>query len=141
MDEDLFGNKFDKEVDAAHKELVDYDKETFDERLKRLKYVNRVFPFGQREYGSSESVRIFDEAVHSYIFGFFISTIILAQAFIERRFQEYFRLRFDDKRSKYTLDQLLKEFRKTGMIDDYFIDKIDKIRLKRNPLVHLKTIA
>lgn len=134
MDKDLFGN--DINVDSAEEELRNYDTQSFKERLKRLRSINQIFPFGRREYGSDESFRIFDEAVHSYIFGQYVATIILAQAFIERRFQEYFHIRLDDKRAKYTLGKFIKEFKGTDFLPDFILDKIDKIRLKRNPFVH-----
>lgn len=134
MSQDIFGNNIDS--DPARKELLSYDENSFAERLKRLKHINQVFPFGRREYGSEESMRIFDETVHCYIFGQYIATIILAQAFIERRFQEYFHIRLDDKRAKYTLDKFIKEFMGTEFLPDFILEKIDKIRLKRNPFVH-----
>lgn len=43
-----------------------------------------------------------------------------------------------NKKSKYTLNNLLKEFRTSGFLDAYIIDRIDKLRLKRNPFVHHK---
>lgn len=135
-DKDLFGNKIEKQLDPEVQDLMEYDSLTFDERLKRLKRINKIYPFGQKIFGSDESFRIFNEAIQTYVSGQFIATIILSQAFIERRFQEYFHIRLDDKKSKYTLSNLLKEFKDSGIIDDYFIDKIDKIRLKRNPFTH-----
>jgi len=136
MGKDLFGNKIEKKIDIAEEELRNYDNNSFEERLKRLKAINQNYPFGQLIFGSDESSRIFEEAIHSYIFGQYITTIILAQAFIERRFQEYFHIRLDDKRAKYTLDKFIKEFKGTGFLPDFLIGKIDKIRLKRNPFVH-----
>ncbi|WP_420148921.1 hypothetical protein [Spirosoma sp.] len=138
MNKDLFGNDLEPGSDAAEEEIINFDKKSFGERLRRLRYINTMLPFGTREYGSDESFKIFNEAVHCYIFGQFVATIILCQAFIERRFQEYFHIRMDDKRSKYTLDKLLKEFSQTNFIDDYLIEKINNIRLKRNPFVHSK---
>ncbi len=136
MNQDLFGNDINDDSTEEEEELKNFDVLTFKERLKRLRNVNQIFPIGQREYGSDESFKIFDEAVHSYIFGQYITTIILAQAFIERRFQEYFHFRFDDKRSKYTLDKFVKEFKGTDFLPDFILEKIDNIRLKRNPFVH-----
>lgn len=138
MNKDLFGNDVLPTVDPAEEELNNYDSYSFNERLRRLKYINQVFPFGRRVYGSDESYRIFDEAIQSFIFGQYIGTIILAQAFIERRIQEYFNLRLDEKRSKETLNNLLQEFKQTGFIDDVFIERIDKLRKKRNIFTHRK---
>ncbi len=135
MDKDLFGKNIEI-VDSAYEELKNYDSNTFDERLLRLKEINSIFPFGNKEFGSDESFKIFNEAIHSYIFGQFISTIILAQSFIERRFQEYFHLRNDNKRAKMSMSQFIKEFKGTEFLPDYILLKINKIRLKRNPFVH-----
>lgn len=107
-------------------------------RLKRLRHINKIHPFSPQFYGSNETFRIYHEAIQCYVFGQFIATLILTQSFIERRFQEYFHIRMDDLRSKATLNNLLKEFRQTNFIDDFFIEKINKIRLKRNPFVHHK---
>lgn len=133
---DLFGNKVDRQIGPEIQDLQEYDGLTFDGRLKRLKHINKIYPFGQKIFGSDESFKIFNEAIQSFVGGQFIATIILSQAFIERRFQEYFHIRLDDKKSKLTLSKLLKEFKDSGFIDDYFIDKIDKIRQKRNPFTH-----
>lgn len=135
MDKNLFDNIAPR-FDPAEEELKDYDTHSFIERVNRLKFINKIYPFGYREFGSDESSRIFDEALHSYIFGQYVATIILAQAFVERRFQEYFHIRLDEKRCKYTLAKFINEFKGTGFLPDFIIDKIDKIRLKRNPFVH-----
>lgn len=138
MDTDLFGNPIERKITVEETELRDYDANTFNKRLKRLRTINKTFPFGQREFGSEESSIIFDEAIHSYIFGQFIATIILTQAFIERRFQEYFNIRGDNRMAKYTLDQFIKEFMGTDFLPDLLLEKIDRIRLKRNPFVHFR---
>jgi hypothetical protein len=135
MDTDLFGNQI-KINDPDEEGLRRYDKNSFNERLERLKKINQCFPFGQRFFGSDESSRVFDEAIHSYIFGQYITTIILVQAFIERRIQEYFYIRQDEKMAKSSLDKFIKEFKGTGFLPDFLLEKIDKIRLKRNPFVH-----
>jgi len=138
MNKDLFGNVVEEPIDAAVEELNKYDTHSFNERLTRLKYINQIFPFGRRVYGSDESHRIFDEAIQCYIFGQYIATITLSQAFIERRIQEYFHLRFDNKRSNETLSNLLKEFKDTDFLNESFITRIDKLRQKRNPFLHRK---
>jgi hypothetical protein len=136
MPTDLFGDEIARMIDSAEQELNSYDTESFHERAKRLRLINQSFPYGDRLFGSYESSKIFDEAIHCYVFGQFIATIILAQAFIERRFQEYFNLSGDNGRAKYTLDQFIKEFKGTEFLPDFVLEKIDKIRLKRNPFLH-----
>ncbi len=137
---DLFGNDLEEIDDPAKEELENFDTKSFEERLKRLRYINTIFPFGRREYASDEAFRLFNEAIQSYIFGLYVSTIILSQAFIERRIQDFFHANLDEKRPKLPLSKLLREFKTTGFIDDYFIERIDRLRLKRNPFVHHKKI-
>jgi hypothetical protein len=137
MNTDLFGN-FVEGFSDEEQDLRQYDTDTFSERLKRLRIINKILPHWTQVYGSDESLRIYDEALHSFIFGQYAAAIILAQAFIERRFQEYFSIRFDDQRAKYTLADFLKEFKGTGFLPDYLFERIDNIRLQRNPLTHFK---
>jgi hypothetical protein len=138
MGKDLFGQEVESPKDPAKDELKLSDHRTFDKRLIRLKYINTIYPFGQRQiFGSNESYKIFHETIECFIAGQFIATIILSQCFIERRIQEYFGIRMDE-RTNFTLNQLLKDFKSTGFIDEYFIERIDRLRLKRNPFVHRK---
>jgi len=133
---DLFGNIVPPDSpEEIH--LREYDEGSFDERLKRLKYVNQYIPQGNRLFGSTESYKIFNESTHCFIFGQYTATVVLSLSFIERRFQEYYHLRMD-KRAKYTLDQLLKDAKDQEFLDLYLIDKINTLRLKRNPFIHYR---
>lgn len=134
---DLFGNDIENNKDSARNELEYFDKNTFSHRLKRLKHINKIYPFGTHIFGSEESSIIFKETLNNYIFGNFTSVIILSLSFIERRIQEYYNLRFD-KRYKSNLNTLLREMEKEDFIDKYFIDRINKLRKYRNPLVHFR---
>ncbi|HLP50969.1 MAG TPA: hypothetical protein VK154_08795 [Chitinophagales bacterium] len=141
MDTNLFGEEVKDYEDIVRDELLTYDKTSFEDRLARLRYVNTIFPHGQREFASDESVAIFHETITCFINCQFIATIVLAQSFIERRFQEYFSMRLNqDERAKQTLYKLLEGFRNDGFIDEFLIDKIDTLRLKRNPFVHHRDI-
>ena len=136
---DLFGNDIEVNNKSSEVALKEHDASTFQDRLSRLRYVNKVFPQVTLSFGSTESYYIFNEVKMAYVHGEYISTLVLAQSFIERRFQEFYRLRFDPK-SKLTLSKILDHFRDTNFMDNYLVDKIDKLRLKRNPFVHLRDV-
>lgn len=140
MQKDLFGNSVDNR-DSFEKELHDFDKSTFNERLSRFRYFYRYFPeFSNIIFGSDESYRIFKEVQSCFINAEYTAVVILALSFIERRFQESLKINGFETESKFTLNNILKKFKGNSAIPDYFIDKVDKLRLKRNPFVHLRDV-
>ncbi|MBO3100064.1 hypothetical protein [Gelidibacter pelagius] len=140
MQEDLFGNSVDNR-DSFEKELYEFDKATFDERLRRLRYFYKYFPeYNNIMFGSDESYRIFKEVQSCFINAEDISVVILALSFIERRFQELLHIKGFEAESKDTLNNILKNFKGKSAIPDYFLDKVNELRLKRNPFVHLRNV-
>jgi hypothetical protein len=140
MQKDLFGNKIDNQ-DSFERELEEFDKATFKQRVSRFRYFYKHFPeYNSIIFGSDESFMIFQEVKSCFINGEFISVIVLAQSFIERRLQESLRINGYEKESKYPLNKILKEFKGKTSIPDYFIEKVNSLRLKRNPFVHLRNV-
>lgn len=140
MQKDLFGNNVEN-GDSFKNELLEFDKTTFNERLSRFKYFYNCFPeYNNISFGSDESYRIFNEVQSCFINGEYISVVILALSFIERRFQESLNIQGFETESKYTLNTILKIFKGNSAIPDYFIDKVDELRMKRNPFVHLRNV-
>lgn len=140
MQKDLFGNIVDNR-DSFEKELLEFDKATFDERLNRFRYFYKYFPeYNNIMFGSDESYRIFKEVQSCFINAEYIAVVILALSFIERRFQESLFIHGLETESKYTLSKILKKFKGKTAIPDYYIDKVDELRMKRNPFVHLRNV-
>lgn len=140
MQKDLFGNTIDNR-DSFEKELFEFDKATFNDRLSRFRYLYEYYPeYNTIMFGTDESYRIFHEVKSCFINGEFISVVILAISFIERRFQESLKINGFEKESKETLSSILKRFKGKSSIPDYFIDRVDSLRLKRNPFVHMRDI-
>jgi hypothetical protein len=140
MQKDLFGNDVDNR-DSFEKELSEFDNETFKVRLSRFRYFYEHFPeYNYILFGSDESYRIFHEVKSCFINGEYVSVLVLAQSFIERRFQESLRINGFEKESKYTLSKILKLYKGKTAIPDYFIDMVDSLRLKRNPFIHLRDV-
>ena len=90
-EKDLFGNNILKKTKTRlESSLEKYDSNSFNDRLERLKFLNKVFPKGYGIMGDQETVYVFSEVKMAFINGEFISTILLAQAFIERNLQGYY---------------------------------------------------
>ncbi|SRR6266536_2002200 len=139
MQKDLFGNDILQDSTCV-RTLKEYDEETFEERRKRCEFLFSLVPTEKIWVSSDESYYMWIEIRLANISGCYISTILLAPSFIERKFQSDFHMMLDFKKSKLTLDQILKEMKKDKSMDSYWIQRIDNIRKKRNPLVHFKDV-
>lgn len=120
------------------KALLRYDEETFPDRLERLQYLNKIYPKGLAFGSDAETVFVFDEAKMSFINGEFISTILLTQAFVERWLQQYFDSKGQKKLGKEGLKKMTEYARANDLVPQFILGKIDEMRVKRNPFVHLK---
>ncbi len=127
-----------RKSDAVRSSLKRYDRETFEERLERLRYVVQIYPDGLMMLLDQESSIVFGEAKMAFINGEFAATVMLAQAFIERRFQLIFEAEDNKKVAKATMEAKIEQLRADGDIPSFVLEKIDDIRKKRNPFVHLK---
>ena len=77
-------NLFDEDVDIRtdlEKDLSDYDAFTFQVRVKRLKYLDSVYPTGYGMMGL-EMYYLFTEARYCYINGQYVATILLAESLL-----------------------------------------------------------
>jgi CRISPR/Cas system-associated protein Csx1 len=83
---------------------------------------------------------IFKEVKSCFINREHVAVLVLALSFIERRFQESLHINGFEKESKESLNKILKRFKGNSSIPDYFIERVDFLRLKRNPFVHLRDI-
>jgi len=140
MDKDLFGRKvvIKKRRTRLETTLNKYDRDTFDERLSRLEYLNKIFPKDYSIAGSMDTVFVFAEAKMTFINGEFISTILLAQAFIEKKIQVHYAHLGFDKIASRGLKAIIRHARQNNILHTYLLDKIDDLRKKRNPFSHLK---
>ena len=138
MQVDLFGNKPIKKITKFETALKRYDKETIDERGERLKYIATLLPDEYMFGGDPETIFIFEEAKMAFINGQFISTILLSQAYIERILQIHYNSLGLDTLSKKGLKAIIDHAKKNKTIHHFLLPKIDELRKKRNPFVHLK---
>lgn len=139
-EENLFGERIIKKKRKTKLEiaLASYDKNSFYDRLARLKYLHSVFPRGIIFAADIETAFIFDEIKMAFINGEFISTLILSQAFIERRLQVYYEYLGFLNVSKRGMKSIIDHAKKNKIIITFFLSKIDELRRKRNAFSHLK---
>ena len=138
MEKDLFGQSIEKKESFLKKSLRKYDKDSFNDRLKRLEYLQKIFP---KDYGfllRPESAFILDEVKMTFINGYFISTVMLAQAFIEHVLQTILETFGHQKLSQKNLKEIIKWFRSNKPEHNFLMKKIDHLRRFRNPFSHLK---
>ena len=136
-EKDMFGHPVKKRVDKYERMLAKSDKETFAHRVERLKFVDGIIgDIGM--LGSMETVFIFREAGWAYINGAFISTIMLSQAFIERRLHDLMIEKGFEGEANHGAQSIIKFCRKHQLVTDFLLDKFDRLRQIRNPFVHVK---
>jgi len=136
---DLFGDKARPKFDKLATDLQKRDRQTFKSRLERLRYLDSISPRGISMFGQMEPIFIFEEASLAFLNGAFIATIILCQAAIEHWLTSYLSGKTEAKELPKTLQNMLKQCQKDGIIHDYLIEKIDSLRLIRNPFTHPKS--
>jgi len=135
---DLFGDNIIEPENDYVAYLKLYDKQTIDERVRRLKYLDKIKSDGYlMTSGDLEIGYTYQEVQFAFLNGHFLSTLVLAQAFIEKMLQSYF---LDNKiKCRKTFDAMLKFAKEYELFNDYIIRKLDFIRLIRNPITHIKS--
>jgi hypothetical protein len=135
---DLFGKTINPVRDKEKIALKKHDINTFDSRLVRLKYLDSL-QTPTSMFGNMEPIYMFDEARLTYLNGAFIATVLLCQAFVEHWLSGYISGKHKNSKTAITLDGMLKQCRKEGLLHEYLIEKIDTLRLVRNPYTHPKS--
>ena len=139
MDEkNLFGEKLKKRPGYFEKILHKYDRDSFSSRLDRFKWLYDIFPPNKGFMMSYEMAFVFDEAKMCFMNGEYISTILLANSFIEHWLGSYLLGKGFERAAQKGTKAIIDCLRENQLLHVYLIDRIDKIRRKRNPFVHLK---
>ena len=138
-EKDMFGHPVKKRVDKYERMLAKIDKESFQRRVERLKFVESIIG-DTGLLGSIETVFIFREAGWAYINGEFISTIILAQAFIERVFHDFMVEKGLESEARRGAQAIIEYCRNNKLTNEFLLDKFDQLRQIRNPFVHTKSV-
>ncbi|MCK6582613.1 MAG: hypothetical protein L6Q49_05890 [Anaerolineales bacterium] len=141
MKKDMFGVPIKKKVDPLEITISRSDKRTIKNRVKRLKYLQSITPYDFHMLSSVETYFLFEETRLAFVNGAFVATMMLSQAFIERRINEVLVNKRIIKRNEQPgLKALLKICKEHEILNILLIKKIDHLRQARNPFTHLKPL-
>ena len=140
-EKDLFGKPKRKRRTSLEVGLERYDKNSFNERLERLRIVDKLIPKNYMMTLPPESFYVFQEAKDSFISGQFVATLMLSAAFVEHILTIALNEKGFEKESKRGMRSILKCLKKNGSALTPIISKIDHLQEIRNPFVHLKPYA
>lgn len=138
MKNDLFGQPVRKRKPQLQSVLERLDRESMQARLGRAQRVQAIFPKDYSFLMSFEAVYVFDEAKMAFMNGQFVSTILLAVAFSELWLGRFLRSKGFEKEARSGLKAIAARLRQHGLVQEFILGKVDRLREIRNPFVHLK---
>ena len=138
MGQDLLGRKITKRNSRLESALERYDRNSFEDRLERLTWLQKVFPTGYGFAMEPETAYVFDEAKNAFVEGAFIATILLSTAFVEHWLGAIVSGQGFNGEAKSGLNSIIECMRREGLMHEFLLKKADRLRKIRNPFVHLK---
>jgi hypothetical protein len=87
----------------------------------------------------TETFYVFEEAKRSFVYGNFVSAIVLAASFVEHWLVASLGSRGYEKEAARGLAASTKVARAKNLVNEALLDRVDHLRLIRNPFVHLKS--
>lgn len=117
--------------------LARSDERTREERASRMEWLAPYMDSPGMIGGTPEALALLEEARVSFIYGLFISTLLVATSFIEHTLAEELEGEFPLKK-RPTLEVLIKAARTRPSIPDDLLNRTDRIRKLRNPYTHLR---
>lgn len=134
---DLFGNPVRQRRPQYEAALERVEKKLRPERAARVRWLSAVMPRAGLLM-SLETCLVLEEAKASFVYGNFVAAIVLAAAFIEHWFIASLNERGYSKEAAQGLAAAITCARRNNLVDSTILDKADRLRLTRNPFVHLK---
>jgi len=135
---DLFGKEKIKRKTKIQSRLESLDSNTLNDRIERSKYLAKIIPPHISFICSPEMHYLLNEAIHCFINGQFVATLLLSQSFIEHWLEGRIDKKELRKYGKSSLDSRLKAMKDKNTIHLSLLNKIDRLRKIRNPFVHFK---
>ncbi|MBU1260517.1 MAG: hypothetical protein KJ757_01560 [Planctomycetes bacterium] len=125
-------------VEQIERELEGADKATRTVRAKRLQFIQEEFgpPANMVLIGGIPAMFALHEMTHSFVVGDFMTTILLAQVFIEHTLGGSFIMAGDDDTATGGFAKLIKECVSDASITSVLAEKLDELRRMRNPYTH-----
>ncbi|MEW5980162.1 MAG: hypothetical protein AB1898_30575 [Acidobacteriota bacterium] len=136
---DLFGKPVRKRRPRYEWSLSRADKATLPNRAERVRWLEGVIPKNLGLLIPLETHFVFEEAKSSFVYGCFAATILLSAAFVEHWLAAHLSKRRFGKKAERGLAAMVDCCREHDLIDPILLDRIDRLRLIRNPIVHLRS--
>jgi hypothetical protein len=135
---DLFGKTI-RECRPKYEAFLERaDKRAVPVRAARIRWLTQVIPKNMGFMMPMETFYVFEEAKASYVYGNFVASIILAASFVEHWFAAGLSMRGYEKEASRGLAASIKVARAKNLVNSTLLNKVDRLRLIRNPFVHLK---
>jgi len=124
----------------AEEWLQNEDTNCYPGRLERLKWLIDIFPIeGVWLFHAGLLTKyLFEEARYCFVYGQFISTIVLGFSFIEHSLASIFYGSGQDRMERAKTADLIQEAFRQELIDHNEFQMLSKIRKLRNPIVHFR---
>jgi hypothetical protein len=136
---DLFGKPVRQRRSRYEAALERGERKTLPERAARVRWLSDIIP-KDRMFGMAlETGLVFEEAKASFVYGNFVAAIVLAASFVEHWFIASLGDRGYEKEASQGLAAAINCARNNNLVDRVILDKADRLRLIRNPFVHLKS--
>lgn len=108
------------------------------ERAERIRWLSSVMPQNVGYMMPLESSRVFQEAKDCFVYGQFVATMVLASSFVEHWLAGLLDAQGQQKIASRGLAAIIEHYREKHLLSKVVCDKVDSLRQKRNPFVHLK---
>ncbi|MFH1905959.1 MAG: hypothetical protein ABIL11_01025 [Chloroflexota bacterium] len=124
----------------VRKWLLNEDKQCYDERLARLEWLASITPAkgAWLFHGGLTTKSLFEETRYCFIYGQFLSTIVLGFSFIEHSLASLLYGAGYNELERVNASSLVKKAFAIGLIDKIEWNRLERIRKFRNPIVHFR---
>ncbi len=137
---DLFGRPVRQRRPRYEAALQKADTVTLPERAVRARWLAKIVPRHSYFMMPLETYYILREAKSSFIQGSYVATLVLATSFVEHWLTSHLTARGHAKEASRGLSACIQVARNAELVDRVILDKVDRLRLLRNPFVHLKNV-
>ncbi|MCQ3949080.1 MAG: hypothetical protein DPW14_04550 [Planctomycetes bacterium] len=136
---DLFGQAIVRPRPDFEEALEQRDRETLRARAERTRWVVELLPENTTFLLPPETAFVLDSARDAFIQGNYVAAVVTAAAFVEH----WFRANWDARKAEWgemprSIGAAIKQARAMRLVDESLLDRVDALRLIRNPIVHLQ---
>jgi hypothetical protein len=136
---DLFGKPIKRRRPRFEWSLERAEKATLPLRAARVRWLKTVMPKNRALVMPLETFYVFEEAKSSFVYGCFVASTVLSAAFVEHWLGARLSQRGFTREADRGLAAMIGRCRKNDLLNPALLDRIDRLRLIRNPFTHLKS--